>query len=127
MKHVNIEKPVILFADDDQMCLDVGVRMLQRLGYEVLEAKNGYDAVKIYQKNKKTIELVILDMRMPHNGEKTFNQIKAIDENAKILIASGYTEETRIRDLLKKGCNGFLQKPFNYDHLSQKVSLVLEN
>lgn len=127
MKENNEKLPVVLYADDDEMCLDVGVRMLQRLGYKVLEAKDGYEAVKIYEKNREKVDLVILDMRMPNNGGTAFGQIKKIDANVKILIASGYTEDSRIRDLLKRGCEGFIQKPFTLDHLSKKVSMILEN
>jgi CheY-like chemotaxis protein len=124
----DIEKRyVILYADDDEMCLEVGVRMLQRLGYEVLEAKDGYEAVEIFEKNREEVDLVILDMRMPNNGGTAFGQIKKIDATVKILIASGYAKDSRIRDLLKRGCDGFIQKPFTLDHLSKKVSMILEN
>ena len=127
MKGNNKKRSVVIFADDDEMCLDVGVRMLQRLGYKVLEAKDGYEAVEIFEKNRKKVDLVILDMRMPNNGGKAFGQIKKIDANVKVLIASGYTDDSRIRDLIKRGCKGFIQKPFTLDHLSQKVSMVLKN
>lgn len=127
MKENSKKRSVVLFADDDEMCLDVGVRMLQRLGYEVLKAKDGYEAVEIFEKNRKQVDLVILDMRMPNNGGTAFGQIKRIDANVKVLIASGYTEDSSIRDLLKRGCKGFIQKPFTLDHLSKKVSMILEN
>jgi len=121
------KRPVVLLADDDEMCLDVGVRMLQRLGYHVLEAKDGYEAVRIFQKNRKKVNLVILDMRMPNNGATAFGQIKKIDANVKVLISSGYTEESRVRDLLNQGCAGFIEKPFTLAHLSQKVSTIINN
>jgi len=127
MKKYDNKRPVVLFADDDEMCLDVGTRMLQRLGYKVLEAKDGHEAVEIFERNRKKVDLVILDMRMPNNGRTAFGQIKKINADVKILIASGYTEESHIGDLLKQGCEGFLQKPFTFDHLSQKVSMILEN
>lgn len=127
MKGNSEKRSVILYADDDEVCLEVGVRMLQRLGYEVLEAKDGYEAVEIFAKNREKVDLVILDMIMPNNGKTAFGQIKKIDAKVKIIIASGYTEDSRIRDLLKRGCDGFIQKPFTLDHLSKIVSTVLEN
>jgi CheY-like chemotaxis protein len=127
MKKADDNRPVVLVADDDEICLDVGVRMLEKLGYKVLEAKDGYEAVEIFERNRDNVDLVILDMRMPNNGAKAFGQIKEIDANVKIMIASGYYEESRIRDLLRQGCKGFIQKPFTLNLLSKKVNSILEN
>jgi CheY-like chemotaxis protein len=120
-------QPVILFADDDKICLDVSVQMLQRLGYAVLEAKDGQEAVEVYKNNKDRVDLVILDMRMPHNGEHTFDQLKKISSDLKIILTSGYTEDSVIRELEKQGCNGFLQKPFDLTVLSKKIKNILAN
>jgi len=120
-------KPVILFADDDPLCLDVGIRMLRRLGYQVLDAKDGKEAISVFVKNQSEVDLVILDMRMPHNGATTFYEMKQIDAEIKVLIASGYSEDYRIRQLLAQGCNGFLQKPFTLNVLSQKIRTTLNN
>ena len=70
---------VILFADDDELCLDVGVKMLQKLGYTVLNARDGKEALDVFIKNQNIVDLVILDMKMPHNGGTTFEQIKKIN------------------------------------------------
>ena len=72
-------QPVILFADDDAVCLDVGVRMMQKLGYTVLEAKDGQEAIEVYKKNQNWVDLIILDMRMPHNGGLTFENLRKMD------------------------------------------------
>ena len=120
-------QPVILFADDDKICLDVSVQMLQRLGYAVLEAKDGQEAVEVYKNNKDRVDLVILDMRMPHNGGNTFEQLKNINSDLKIMLISGYTEDSIIRELEKQGCNGFLQKPFDLMVLSKKIKNILAN
>ena len=118
---------VILIADDDAICLDVGVRMMQKLGYNVLKAKDGHEAIEVYRNNQNQIDLIILDMRMPHNGGMTFEEIKKLDSDAKIIITSGYTEDHRIRELIKQGCEGFLHKPFNLLILSQKILNALNN
>ena len=118
---------VILFADDDALCLDVGVRMMQKLGYNVLEARDGHEAVEVYKKNQNRVDLVILDMKMPHNGGLTFEQLRKMDNDVKILITSGYTEAFRIRKLINHGCEGFIQKPFNLMALSQKILNALNN
>ena len=120
-------QPVILFADDDEMCLDVSVQMLQRLGYTILEARDGKEAIKVYENNKDRVDLVILDMRMPYNGGHTFEQLRKINADLKIIITSGYTKDYGVRELEKQGCNGFLQKPFDVKVLSQKIRDALNN
>jgi CheY-like chemotaxis protein len=121
MKENDKRQPVILFADDDQLCLDVGVRMLQKLGYIVLDAKDGKEAISIFKNSQIEVDLVILDMKMPHNGGATFDQLKKINAEVKVLIASGYTEDQQIREMMEQGCSGFLQKPFSINVLSQKI------
>ncbi len=118
---------VILFADDDELCLDVGVKILQKLGYSVLQARDGQEALEVFESNKNTVDLVILDMRMPHNGGRAFDQLKQIKSDVKVLIASGFTEDQRIRDMFEQGCIGFIQKPFSINALSKKVSKALKN
>ena len=116
---------VILFADDDKICLDVSVQMLQKLGYTVLEAKDGKEAIEVYKNNQDKVDLVILDMKMPHNGGHTFEELKKMNADLKIILTSGYTEDFGIRELVKKGCNDFLQKPFDLRILSKKIKNTL--
>ena len=125
-KENSIRKPVILFADDDELCLDVGVKILQKLGYSVLEARDGQETLEVFEDNKDTVDLVILDMRMPYNGGKAFDQLKQIKSDVKVLIASGYTEDQQIREMFKQGCIGFIQKPFSVNLLSKKVLKALQ-
>ena len=126
-KESDERQPVILFADDDPVCLDVGVKMLQKLGYKVLDAKDGKEAVEVFLNNQSEVFLVILDMEMPHNGGITFFQLKNINANVKVLIASGYTTDQKIREMMAKGCSGFIQKPFSINELSQKIMNVLND
>ena len=118
-------QPVILFADDDKSCLDISVQMLKRLGYRVLQARDGQEAVDVYKNNQDTVDLVILDMKMPHNAGHAFEQLKKMNADIKIILTSGYTEDFGIRELVKKGCNDFLQKPFDLKILSKKIKNAL--
>ena len=120
-------QPVILFADDDAICLDVGVKMLQKLGYIVLEARDGQEAIEVFLKNQSEVDLVILDMRMPYNGGTTFSQLKKINAKVKVLIASGYAKDQQIKEMIEQGCSGFIQKPFSIKSLSQKIMNVLND
>ena len=118
-------QPVILFADDDAICLDVGVKILQKLGYKVLDARDGQEAIEVFLNNQSEVNLVILDMKMPYNGGTTFFQLKKINVNVKVLIASGYAKDQQIKEMMEHGCSGFIQKPFDINALSKKILNVL--
>jgi DNA-binding NtrC family response regulator len=120
-------QPVILFADDDEICLNVSVQILQKLGYTVLEARDGKEAIEVYEDNQDRVDLVISDMVMPHNGGHTFEKLKKLNPDLKIIVISGYTKDYGISDLEKQGCMGFLQKPFDAKALSQKIIDALNN
>ena len=118
---------VILFADDDEICLDVGVKMLQKLGCIVLEARDGKEAIEVFLNNQSEVDLVILDMKMPYNGGTAFFQLKKINADVKVLIASGYAKDQKIREMMEQGCCGFIQKPFSINVLSQKMANALND
>jgi CheY-like chemotaxis protein len=100
--------------------------MLQHLGYTVLEAGNGKEAVEIYRENKDRIDLVILDMIMPGlGGGAVYDCIKEINDSARVLLSSGYSVEGEAQKILERGCNGFIQKPFRLQGLSEKISAIL--
>ena len=111
-------QPVILFADDDALCLDVGVKILHKLGYKVLDARDGREAIEVFLNHQSEVNLVILDMKMPYNGGTAFYQLKKISANVKVLIASGYAKDQQIREMMEQGCSGFIQKPFSLNVLS---------
>ena len=120
-------QPVILFADDDAICLDVGVKILLKLGYTVLEARDGQEAIEVFLKNQSEVNLVILDMKMPYNGGNAFFQLKRINVDVKVLIASGYAKDQQIKEMIEHGCSGFIQKPFSINALSQKIVNILND
>ena len=116
----------ILLVDDEEMIIDVGVQLLEKLGYTVLEARGGKEAIQIYQENKDNIDMIILDMIMPDiGGSETYDKIKTMDPEVKVLLSSGYSVDGQATEILKKGCNGFIQKPFNLKRLSRKIREVL--
>jgi DNA-binding NtrC family response regulator len=116
----------ILLVDDEEMVLNLGTAIVKMLGYDVLEAKNGGEAVEIYRENKDTVDMVILDMAMPDmNGGEAYDRMKEIDPEVKVLLTSGYGIEGQATEIMKQGCNGFIQKPFSIDNLSGKIKEVL--
>ena len=126
IKRIEEGDETILLVDDEEMIIDVGVQFLEKLGYTVLEANGGKEAIRIYQENKDNIDMIILDMIMPDmGGSEVYDKIKTIDPEVKVLLSSGYSVEGQATEILKKGCNGFIQKPFNLKSLSGKIREVL--
>ena len=119
------EKGTVLLVDDEKMVLNAGEQMLRNLGYEVLLADDGQKAIELYKKNQDKIDIVLLDMVMPSmGGGETFDRIKEINDKAKVLLLSGYSIEGEATKILERGCDAFIQKPFNLDQLSRKLREV---
>ncbi len=117
----------VILVDDEEIILDVGQRMLENLGYRVIAAGSGQDALDIYKKHKDEIILVILDMIMPGmGGGEIYKRMKAINGDIKVLLASGYSINGQAQAILDRGCSGFIQKPFSMEELSRKVFEVLD-
>lgn len=117
----------VLLVDDEQMIIEVGQELLASLGYSVLTALGGKEAIDTYNKHKDDIDLVILDMIMPDiSGGETYDRLKEINPAIKVLLSSGYSINGRAVEILNRGCSGFIQKPFNIKQLSQKIIEVLE-
>ncbi len=117
----------ILLVDDEEIILYAGEQMLNKLGYKVLVAKSGREALEIYKENQDTIDLVLLDMVMPAmGGGETYEKMKEICSDIKVLLSSGYSLDGQATEIMNKGCDGFIQKPFSLKELSQKVKEMLE-
>ena len=99
--------------------------IVNELGYSVIDAKNGREAIEKFEKFKDEIDLVILDMIMPDlSGEEVYDILKEIKPDVKILLASGYTFNNRAKALIDRGCNGFIKKPYSIEELSDKLSRI---
>jgi two-component system cell cycle sensor histidine kinase/response regulator CckA len=117
----------VLLVDDEEMIIDVGRDLLEALGYQVLTASGGPEAIQIYREKQDYIELVILDMIMPEmGGSETFDRLKEINPGLKVLLSSGYSMNGEAKDIMKKGCDGFIQKPFVLEALSKKIREILD-
>ena len=117
----------VILVDDEDMIIDVGKELLKKMGYKVLIAKSGKAAVELYEANKDEIDMVILDMIMPEiGGGDTYDRLKEINPNIKALLSSGYSINGQATEILERGCNGFIQKPFNIGELSKKMREILD-
>jgi PAS domain S-box-containing protein len=118
----------VLLVDDEEIILEVASELLQELGYRTCMARNGLEAVETYLNHQDEIDVVILDMIMPGmSGGETYDKIRQINPEVKTLLASGYSLDDRASQILRCGCNGFIQKPFNLEELSCKLREVLDN
>ncbi len=116
----------ILIVDDEKMVLDVGVRVLKKLGYTVQESNNGRNAVALYKKLQDKINLVVLDIVMPDmGGGEVYDRLKEINPKVKVLLSSGYSIDDQAREIMERGCDGFIQKPFSMKAMSDKLSEIL--
>lgn len=121
------KKENILLVDDDEVIIDVDRELLQKMGYKVCGAKSGKEGIEIYKADKDKIDLVILDMIMPEiGGRETFDRLKEINADVKVLLSSGYSIDGQAREILERGCDGFIQKPFNVRDLLAKIRGILD-
>jgi len=117
----------VLLVDDEGMIIKVCKQMLGALGYRVLMARSGQAALDILAKQKDSIDLIILNLMMPGmGGGETYDRIREIDPGARVLLSTGYSVEGEAAMILARGCDGFVQKPFNIDRLSKSVRGVLD-
>ncbi len=113
----------ILVIDDEELILEVSVMMVEELGYSVVDASNGKEAVEKYKKFKDEIDMVILDMVMPDlSGEEVFDLLKDINPRVRVLLASGYTFNNKAKTLIERGCIGFIKKPYSIEELSNRLT-----
>ena len=116
----------ILLVDDEPFILKVNKPMLEKLGYTVLTASGGRDAIEIYGAENGRIDMVILDMIMPDlGGGAVFDHLKSIQPDVKVLLSTGYSITGQAEEILSRGCLGFIQKPFDIKQLSAKIREVL--
>ncbi|MGD9330556.1 MAG: PAS domain S-box protein, partial [Desulfobacterales bacterium] len=116
----------IMLVDDEKAILDACSSMLKKLGYKVIIARGGHEAIDIYQKRQAQIDLVILDIIMPDlKGGEVFDRLVAINPGVRVLLSSGYSIEDQAAEIISRGCDGFIQKPYQLDQLHQRIREII--
>jgi PAS domain S-box-containing protein len=116
----------LLVIDDEAMIIDISVQMLEEMGYKVLPAHNGKEAIEIFKHNNDKVAMVILDLIMPGmGGGEVYERLKEIDPTVKVLLSSGYSIKEQAAEILNRGCDGFIQKPFKLNELSYKLREII--
>ena len=118
----------VLLVDDEEMVLNVSKELLESLGYQVITAGGGREAIEIFETKADAIDLVILDFTMPEMScEETFSRLKMIAPRVPVLVSSGFSLNEHVRQILDQDGTGFIQKPFRLYMLSRKVREMLDS
>ncbi len=117
----------ILLIEDEPLLIDISYVLLKKLNYKILIAKTGQAAINIAKKYKEEIELVLLDIGLPDMaGKEVYEKLKQARPSVKVIICSGYSAKGPGREILEAGANAFLQKPFSFSELSEKIEMLIE-
>jgi two-component system, cell cycle sensor histidine kinase and response regulator CckA len=118
----------LLLVDDEEFIRDLAAEILESKGYVVIKAGSGEEALEVLKRGGEKVELVILDLGMPGmGGVKCLEILVNSHQGLKVLIASGYSPESVIGDLLKLGASGYIAKPFRRRDLLHTVREILDN
>ncbi len=118
----------LLVVDDEEEVRTIAAALLQSLGFEVLLAADGQEALVAFRKAGGTIRAVLMDLTMPHmDGAETFRELRRLDPDCRVILTSGYNEQEAVHEFLGKGLAGFVQKPFLRDDLLRALRKALED
>ena len=117
----------VLLVDDEEAIRTLGGAMLDLLGFTVLTAADGREALSVYAEHRDEIALVLLDLTMPHmDGEETFQELRALDAGVRVILSSGYAQADVIARFAGKGLVGFVHKPYSLAELTEQLRAALE-
>jgi PAS domain S-box-containing protein len=115
----------MLLVDDEEIVLGIGAEMLKALGFTVLTARGGEEALEIF-KSRDDIAFVILDLTMPQmDGEQCFRELRQMRSNVKVIMSSGYSEQEVTKRFMGKELAGFIQKPYKLSVLKDMLRKVV--
>ncbi|MES0371168.1 MAG: response regulator [Mariprofundaceae bacterium] len=116
----------VLIVDDDKAILTVASNMIERMGFQVLCADGGAEAMDLYDQHREQISFVLLDWSMPEmDGEAVAKALRQLQPDIKILLSSGYSEEMIMQNFATTDVTGFVQKPYSFEQLKYKLRDVI--
>jgi CheY-like chemotaxis protein len=120
-------RELILLVDDETEIAELAAAMLTDEGYRVILARDGFEALKIYQRIGKLIGLVILDFFLPvMDGDAVFDELRELNPEVAVVLSSGFAEQTKLGNMLAQGLKGFIPKPYTSDKLLEQVRSTIE-
>ncbi len=121
------QQRMVLIVDDEEICLSITSKMVEKIGLPVMTAHDGIEALEIYQQHSHEIGCVLLDIQMPRmNGIEAFRRMKSICGDVQVVIASGYLYTANQGQIEPLNPAGYLKKPITYDALSVILAKCLE-
>ncbi|MDD2670790.1 MAG: response regulator [Syntrophales bacterium] len=121
-----MERGCILLVDDENVILEVIREILKKLGYRVLTAGSGPEAIETYKLGRTEIDLILMGMIMPYScGDRVLRELRSINPEVKVILSSGYSEQFFSVGGLLQECQGFIQKPFGVKDLKEKIEAAL--
>ncbi|MFC1736352.1 response regulator [Candidatus Hydrogenedentota bacterium] len=116
----------ILLVDDEEILRTIGKFTLERMGFTVLIACDGKEALNVYREHAANIVCVLLDLTMPHmDGEETFSELCKLNDDVRVVLSSGYNEREVSERFTARTPDGFLHKPYRSEELRDKLRAVL--
>src|SRR5436190_8297812 len=120
-------RELILIIDDEPEIAEFASTILAEEDYKVIVARDGFEALKIFQQIHDQIGLIILDFFLPvMDGDAVFEELKAINPSVNVVLSSGFAEQNKIGAMLAKGLRGFMPKPYTPEKLLEQVKSTIE-
>jgi CheY-like chemotaxis protein len=120
-------RELILIIDDEPEIAEFASTILAEEGYKVIVARDGFEALKIFQQIHDQIGLIILDFFLPvMDGDAVFEELKAINPGVNVVLSSGFAEQNKIGAMLAQGLRGFIPKPYTREKLLEQVGSTIE-
>jgi CheY-like chemotaxis protein len=120
-------RELILLVDDEREVAELASTMLTDEGYRVILARDGFEALKIYQQISKQVGLVILDFFLPvMDGDAVFDELCALNPDVAVVLSSGFGEQSKLGNMLARGLRGFIPKPYTREKLLAQVRSTLD-
>jgi CheY-like chemotaxis protein len=120
-------RELILLVDDESEIAELASAMLTDEGYRVILARDGFEALRIYQQISKQIGLVILDFFLPvMDGDAVFDELRALNPDVVVVLSSGFAEQSKLGNMLAQGLRGFIPKPYTREKLLEQVRSTLD-
>ncbi|MCP4676637.1 MAG: response regulator [Deltaproteobacteria bacterium] len=124
----NLKGKVVLLVDDEETIRIVGRQMLEVLDMEVVTAKHGREALKLFKKDPDRFDCIILDLTMPYmDGEETFREMSRVRGDIRVILSSGYNEQDLMTRFAGKGLAGFIQKPYQTTDIAKNLLNAFSN
>lgn len=121
-------RELILLVDDETEIAELASAMLTDEGYQVILARDGFEALRIYQQISKQIGLVILDFFLPvMDGDAVFDELRALNPDVGVVLSSGFAEQSKLGNMLEQGLRGFIPKPYTRKKLLEQVRSTLDS